>query len=290
MSAVLNKKRRAASRLWPKGVAYLYVVDLCEPSIDVLNSKTYYELGFITSGLDQPQDVWVDRKGNLYASNLFGGDITEYARGDWSAPIFTYSANMSEPYVVTTDANGDVYEGDANNGYINEYYQQQNNNTVASCQPIAGGFDGIIALAVDSHNDLFAEIFDALNGNYELVEYPGGLAGCPTPTVLPLPEGDMGDYPMAIDKNGNLLFPAGGTVNVVDAPSYSTVNATLGSGFECAQNPTLNKANTLAFVTDGCEDTVTVLNYPSGTVVTVLGAGNGLGEPYAAVPGANAVY
>jgi len=271
-----------------KGVAELYVLDICEPSIDVFNAKTYRELGSIASGLDQPDDLFVDRKGNLYVSNeTLDGDVTEYTSGE---PIFTYSANMGRPYVVTTDAKGDVYEGDTYNGYINEYSQHQNNGTVASCQPVADGNDAVVGLAVDSHNDVFAEINDTDTFSYELVEYPGGLTGCPSPAVLPLPTADMAGYPMAIDKNGNLLIPVLGSVEVVDGPSYSTVNATIGSGFQCAANVTLNRANTLAYVTDECNDTVTVVNYPSGTNVTVLGSGNGLTDPQAAVASLNAVY
>jgi hypothetical protein len=52
----------------------------------------------------------------------------------------------------------------------------------------------------------------------------------------------------------------------------------------------LNKANKLPFVTDTCNFTVTIVNYLQGTNVTVLGTGNGLSEPEAAVEHPNAVY
>jgi len=279
---------RMAHRQFAKPAAnppYLYVADSCEPSIDVLNGKTYYELGSITDRVSGPTDVFVDSKGNLYVANADSGNVTEYAPGDWSAPSFTYSVNMQAPFAVTADAHGDVYEGDYN-GYINEYYQKQNAETVVSCQPAAPGEFGlpnpVVGVAVDSSNDVFAMV-DA--SSVYLVEYPGGLDNCPPPKVLPL-----GGENIAVDKNANLLIANGTSVEVVDEPSYSEINATIGSGFSCAGNVRLNKGNTLAFVTDTCNDTVTVVNYPSGTNATVLGTGNGLSEPVAAVPAPNAVY
>jgi len=269
-----------------KGLPYLYVVDACGPVVDVLNGKTYYELGSITNGLNAPRDAFVDRKGNLYVANFNGANVTEYAAGNWSAPSFTYDVNMVNPQEVTADANGNVYEADSANGFINEYYQGSN-IAITSCQP--GYFT--YGVAVDGRNDVFAETTDDNNGQPELVEYPGGLNNCPSPTVLPLPSADVGGgFPVAVDKNANLLIPNGDDVEVVDAStSYGTVNASLG-GFECASNVTLNKANTLAFVTDSCADTVTVVNYPTLTIANVLGSGNGLSEPYAAVAAPNAVY
>ena len=73
------------------------------------------------------------------------------------------------------------------------------------------------------------------------------------------------------------------------APTYDSATATL-AGFECALNIRLNKANTLAFVTDPCAHTVTIVNNPSLTIAAVLGTGNGLSMPIAAVEHPNAVY
>jgi len=76
----------------------------------------------------------------------------------------------------------------------------------------------------------------------------------------------------------------------VQSPNYNTVSRTIGSGLSCAQNVRLNEANTLAFVTDVCNNTVTVVNYGGGSNTRVLGAGNGLTRPVAAVEDPNAVY
>jgi len=270
-----------------KAVPYLYVADQCEPSVDVLNSKTYYELGSITNGVSEPYDVFVDLKGNLYEADG-NGYVNEYSRGSWSAPSFTYSANTAYPFAVTVDDHGNVYEGDDGNGYVNEYYQEQNGATVSSCQPF-GGEGAVKGVAVDNQSDVFVQGFTyAYSDSNELVEYPGGLNSCASPTIL-LPLGTAAGG-IALDKNRNLLIANGTNVEVVDAPSYSTVSGTIGSGFCYATTVRLNKANTLAFVADDCNDTVTVVNYPGGTNAAVLGTGEGLIEPYAAVAVPNAVY
>jgi len=273
------------------GSPYLYVADSCEPAIDVLQSKTYYEVGSITNGVSNPGGIFADAKGNLYVFNavnggLGSGNVTEYAPDNWSEPIFTYNADTYDATAVTVDAHGNVYEGVYGNlsGSINEYYQQQ--NVAASCSIGSLTASG---LAVDGQNDVFAELPNSNGSAFELVEYVGGLNTCGQ-TVLPLPSADMDGGTIALDKNGNLLIANGPTVEVVDAPGYSTVNAAIGTGFGCANNVTLNKANTLAFVTDICNDTVTVVNYPSGTNATVLGTGNGIFDPVAAVEHPNAVY
>jgi hypothetical protein len=268
---------------------YLYVVDACGPAVDVLRAGKYDELGYISNGVIEPSDAFVDSNGNLYVADQ--SDVTEYAPGNWNAPSFTYNANAYVPFAVTTDANGNVYEADEGSssdvGVINEYYQNRN-VAIASCAPL-NGEDLILGIAVDSQNDVFASVFDYSTEAAELVEYRGGLNNCSSLTVLPLAGAGFGG--LALDKNGNLLIAnLDGVVDVVDAPSYSSVNATIGSGFCAPDNVRLNRSNKLAFVTDICNNNVTVVNYPSGTNRTVLGTGNGLSEPYAAVEAPNAVY
>jgi hypothetical protein len=282
-----NARGRATKAARGISTPYLYVVDSCGPAIDVLRSSDYSIAGSITDGLNYPVDAFLDSHKNLFVANYGGETVTEYAPGDWSAPVFTYSANMGIPLVVTTDASGDVYEGDYN-GYINEYYPGRNSPTIASCLPTAGGDNDVYGLAVDGRGDVFARIFSYKSELPEIVEYPGGLNNCASPTVLTaLSPGGGG---IAVDKNDNLIIGASSTVQVLDAPNYNAVSATIGSGFACATNVRLNKANDLAFVTDTCNDTVTVVNYPSGTNAAVLGTGNGISKPYAAVEAPNAVY
>lgn len=292
---VRHLRGRAAGSRDAKPLAatpYLYVADDCEPAIDVLHAKTYAELGHIYSDVSSSvADVTLDSKGNLYATNSTGfgsenGNITEYAPGNWGEASFVYNANISAPTAVAVDTRGNVYEADED-GFINEYSQAQN-ISIASCSLELGGAFGV---AVDSSNDVFvsARIFGLPS---ELVEWPGGLNDCQDQTVLALPGGAVGGG-MAVDRGGNLLIAnsAEQDVEVVDASSgYSSVDHTIGSNFVCPDTVRLNKANTLVFVTDSCADTVTVVNYPSGTNAIVLGTDYGISEPRGAVEQPNAVY
>jgi hypothetical protein len=258
----------------------LYIADAGTNEVDLLRNKTYRDVGVITNGVSGPQDVFLDRQGRLYVANATTSDVTEYAPGNTSAPIFTYSAHVVFPDAVTTDARGNVFEGDAN-GSINEYFQGSN-GVVASCSQ-GGNVDGV---AVDSSGDVFVDVFVLPSGPAELVEYPGGLSKC-SATILGATLSAAGG--VALDNNRNLLVCNGGEVSVIDPP-YTNVTRTIGSGFAFTIAVTLNKSNTLAFVSDSTNNTVTVVRYPRGTNLTVLGIANGLKAPLGAVDQPNAVY
>jgi hypothetical protein len=87
---------------------------------------------------------------------------------------------------------------------------------------------------------------------------------------------------MSFDKNNNLFVANGTRVLVVDPP-YSSITGSIGSGFALATDVTLNKRNSLAFVADLANGTVTVVGYPGGSNLTVLGIQNGLFAPWWAV-------
>lgn len=262
----------------------LYVLSNSESVVYMLRNKTYRGLGAITNGVNGPRGAFLDRQGNLYVANAGAGNVTEYAPGT-NTPSFTYSANMSAPNSVTVDTSGDVFEVD-NDGFINEYFQGFN-VAFASCGLSA--FGHLLGVAVDSAGDVFVSINIDISGYniHEIYEIPGGLGNCvSTMNVFGSLNVITG---LAVDANSNLLIAAGNAVEVLDPP-YESVSSTIGSGFSDAVDVKLNRANTLAFVTDSANQTVTVVSYPGGSNVTVLGRRNGLLSPYAAVDGPNAAY
>jgi hypothetical protein len=256
----------------------LYVADTGTNGIHLFHGRKYRSVGSITKGIDYPVDVFLDSHSNLYVANLNAANVVEYAPGNTAFPVFTYTADMLYPSAVTTDQKGHLFEGEQT-GTINEY-DVDANSTIAVCTP-SSGFQ-ITGLGVDRLDDVFAAITDT-----GIVEYTGGLQPSCSEKSLPVAINPRG---IALDNNGNLVVAAGAAVDVIDAPSYDRVTSTIGSGFSCAANVRLNKANTLAFVSDLCNNTVTVVRYPSGTNVTVLGGANGLVNPSAAVDWPNAVY
>jgi hypothetical protein len=122
-----------------------------------------------------------------------------------------------------------------------------------------------------------------------IAEYPGGLRGCNLQDTGILLSDQLILGGMAFDKYDNLLVANGTRVLVVDPP-YSSITGMIGSGFAKATDVTLNKKNSVAFVTDLLNGTVTLVSYPGGSNLTVLGAQNGLYAPYGAVDWPNAAY
>lgn len=270
--------RPSVSHLAGKLPHDLYVADRYYNAVLLLHNRTYSDDGLITSGINVPSAVFVDKKGHLYVAN--SGNVAEYAPGNTGGPIFTYSNNMTVPASVTADAYGNVFEADAD-GTINEYYQGLN-LPAASC--FVGSYRNASGIAVDAGGDVFVSTDGEPS---QVMEYPGGLNGC-NPNVLGVrPINKVGG--MAIDAKGNLLVCDLSEVDVI-APPYSAITGTIGSGFVAAANVTLNKSNTEAYVTDTFYRTVTVDSYPGGTNLKVLGTADGLNNPRAAVDSPNAVY
>lgn len=266
----------------PRNLRDLYVADNGTGAIDVLRNKSYRDIGVISYGIDQPVDLFLDRKGNLYVANYSGGNISEYAPGNLGAPNFVYSKNMVNPKGVTTDAHGNVFEADAN-GTVNEYFQGSK-GLIASCSA-PYGIQSLNGIAVDSSGDVFVD--SQFSGVYTAIEeYPGGLKGCNAQVRDGV--GALG-HGFALDQNNNLLVAAGGQVLKFSSPYYSPAGS-IGSGFSNAVSVTLNKKNTIAFVADSANGTVTLVSYPDGTNLMVLGTQNGLADPVAAVDWPNAVY
>jgi hypothetical protein len=264
--------------------AELYVSDGNLNAVEILKNDGWKNVGSIDNGTNGPDGDWYDMHG-LYVANDAGADVTQYTPQYFA---YTYSTGMVDPVDVTTDSPGNVYEADYDypdgNGFVNEY-AQESNTIVQSCSP-GGAVEGV---AVDKHGDVFVDYnvgtYPSVTGY--IVEYRHGLAGC-NGTVLGVTLDFAGG--MAFDKQANLivcdqLAPA---VDVI-APPYNAVTSTLGSGYDDPLHVTINKKNTLVYVTDLYAATVDVLNYPSGSSVVTLNSSEGLSGPTGAVDGGNDV-
>lgn len=250
----------------------LYVADDDANAIELLSNTGYKKAGIIKDKISGPTDVFLDEKGRLYVADADGQRVTEYEPGK-STPSFIYNVSMNYPYTVAVDTQSNLFEGDLY-GAINEYAQGIN-RVVAGCT-VPGP---VFGLAVDSSGDLFADYFGKPMGPAKVIEYQGGLtSSCNAKTVAKsaAPGG------IALDKNGKLLVAEGSKVVVID-PRNANAAVKIGSGFASAVNVHLNKDNTEAFVTDNSNNNVTVVSYPAGTNMTVLGTDQGLKAPRAAV-------
>ena len=262
------------------------------PSLEgQLEAPGWNKIGAIVEALsNQPASNWVDKRGNLYVPGYnftVNGpsqpQVTEYNPS--GTLKFVYSSNVLFPSGVTTDAHGNVFEADSFYG-VNEYHQGSN-TVVAACP------GGRRSVAVDAKGDVFAG-YNTSGYTGAIMEYSGGLAGC-SGTVLGVSIGVLGG--LVLDKSANLVVcdETNGAVDIIDPP-YTQISGHLGRDFgpyslrfAMPVTVSINKDNTLAYVTDWAEQKVDVVTYPAGGAFAQVGSGSGLIDPQGAVDESNYV-
>jgi streptogramin lyase len=246
---------------------------------DVLALKdgSYKSAGEITSGVDGSDGIWVDNHGNLYVSNFNSATVTEYAPGG-SSPICTYSG-MLDPTNVTTDDAGNVYVVDfyvdQNPGYIDKFAQCS--DTISQQYPISSGPQGV---AVDRHGDIFVSYYS--HGGAFVEFKHGSSQATPLGVTTVLPGG------LVLDKNDNLVADDDNSI-VVIAPPYTSATPIVTS-VSGPFRDSLNRKEDLLFSANTGSNTVTVYRYPSGQLVTTLGASNGITSPLGVAESPNATF
>lgn len=255
----------------------LYVSDPGNHAIEILQGHPWGTVGTITSSLNEPQGLWLDKNRHLYAANFGNGSVTEYDPA--GNLVFTYTAGAQASTSVTTDRFGNVYEGDWS-GFVNEY-QPHVNSVALTCS--IGADTNIGGIAVDARGDVFVSNSDFPG---HIIEFKHGLlnshcTGTTLAVALLVP------YGIALDSHNNLIVAdVGGTIDIV-APPYTSISGTLGSGWNMPVCVTINKANTRAYVGDFGAKTVTILTYPGGATIQTLGSTNGLNTPYCGIDSKN---
>ena len=243
--------------------------------IDIFSAKGTNppEKGQITTGLSNPERLFVDKSSNVYATNLGNDTITAYKPGATS-PFLTISNGVSTPTGLTVDAAGTVYCANVGNDTVTEYPKGK---TSPSLTIPMGSYDPEY-LAVDAKDNLYVSA-----GNGVIVFAPGSTSG----TDLDLNAVSPGA--IAVDKSGNIILVDSGanTIDVFPAgktqPS-KTIPVTSGTAFALTLNKSENEIYVTVDVTGGF--IVQQLAYPNGTSLSDK-IGVGYGEwPIAASPDA----
>ncbi|HEX3671875.1 MAG TPA: hypothetical protein VHT92_09265 [Candidatus Cybelea sp.] len=229
------------------------------------------EKGQITTGLSNPERLFVDKALDVYSTNLGNNTITAYKRGTTS-PFLTISNSVNTPTGLTVDAEGTVYCANVGNDTITEYPKGK---TIPSLT-----IDAFAEyLATDANDNLYAS-----EGSNVYEFAPGSTSG----KDLNLNIGSPGA--LEVDKSGNIIvidessnaidvFPAGQT-----QPSEK-IPVTAGSPFALS----LNKKETAVFATVEVNGGFILqeLAYPKGTTLTTKISGTTYGEwPIAVSPDA----
>jgi hypothetical protein len=245
--------------------ARIYVADYLHSDVEV-----YSQVGTnaapcrkITTGVSNPEGIYVDAKSTLYVANYIGNTITEYPHAG-KTPAITISP-AAPAYDVFVGVDRTLYAAEPTMDQVAEY-------PVGATSPsqtlaINGGAYGV---ATDNQNNLYVSYLSNSDGLSHVEEFaPGATTGTNLGFTVPFAGELKLDHENDIiigDRNDNVIdiFPPGAT-----SPSQTIPTAGRPVYF-C-----LNQAETLLYVSGPNE--VQVFDYPSGAqVVTIT---NGLGVP-----------
>jgi hypothetical protein len=205
------------------------------------------EIGQITTGLSNPERLFVDKDGSVYASNIGNNTITAYKAGA-TTPFLTISNGINGPTGITVDAAGTVYVANVDGDTITEYPKGKTSPKIT----ISASAE---YLATDSKDNLYAAEFPSVE-----VYKKGSMTG----TALNLTIGSPGALEVA--KDGTVIIIDGSTNNLDYFPAGKTSpSASIALGgfpFGIA----LNKANSQVYISnlDSSDFEIQSVAYPKG--------------------------
>ncbi len=213
------------------------------------------EKGQITTGLSNPERLFIDKSLNVYATNLGNNTITAYKRGATS-PFLTISDGVNSPTGLTVDAAGTVYCANVGNNTVTEYPKGQTSPSLT----IPMGSNTPEYLAVDSADNLYVSA-----GNVVMEFPPGSTKGKDLGLVIGAP------WALEVDKSGNIVIidEAANTIDVFphgQTQPSKKIAVTAGSAFGLSLNKSETQLLVTVEVTGGF--IVQTLAYPNGTSLT----------------------
>jgi hypothetical protein len=223
------------------------------------------EVGQITSGLSNPERLFVDSHGSVYATNIGTGNgtVTGYKAGQ-TTPFITISNGVNRPTGLTVDAAGTIYCANVGNDTITVYPKGQTSPSLT-----INYFAEY--LATDAHDNLYA------SGTAVEEFAPGSATG----TNLGLPA-----YPGAleVDKKGNLIVLYGSTVEYFPAGQTSPSKEISVSGSPFALSLSKNNKELAVSTEVATPFVIQTVAYPNGTSFSDKLSNNGGDWPFALSP------
>jgi hypothetical protein len=239
----------------------LYVSDEGQGIVDIFSVPKYSLVGQITNGIDQPEGLATDKKGNLYVSNLSGNTITVYKPGATS-PFLTLTESEG-PDDVAVGSNGYVYAADSGGG-VAVYPPGATSPTTRLTNSAIVSATGV---AVDASNNVYTD-GSTSNGGAVVVEYANasgsganlGLTGLEEPSGV------------IVDKNNNVVVSDFGLSEIlIYPPGQTSPSGTIAA--PSADRSAINKAENVIYAGLGFNYGAGVYDYPSGTLVTTISTG-----------------
>lgn len=150
-----------------KGKDLIYWGNFDNNTITIYSSKGVNgkQEGQITTGLSEPERLFVDKQLNVYATNPGNNTITAYKPGQTS-PSLTISYGVNGPTGLTVDAAGTVYSANTGNNTVTEYPKGQMTPSVTITLSSSPEY-----LATDAQDNLYVAT------GSEVLEYAKGTTG-----------------------------------------------------------------------------------------------------------------
>jgi sugar lactone lactonase YvrE len=219
-------------------------------------SSSGKQTGQITSGLFNPERLFVDKQGAVYATNIgYNGSnknsITGYKPGQ-TTPFITITNGVSRPTGLTVDAGGTVYCANVGNDTITVYPKGQTSPSLTINVASSPEY-----LATDSKDNLYAQVG---TGVEEFA--PGSKTG----KNLNLNVGSPGA--LEVDKSGNIIVldDSSDTIDYIPAGQTNPSKKISATGFPfglalSADNKTLY----VSVETNSGPFVIADIPYPNGT-------------------------
>lgn len=236
--------------VWPNGgKQVLFVADPQDSQILMYDPKTPNPSpeGSITTGIDYPFGVAVDKKGTLYVANLLGGSpdigsVTVYKKGS-SSPSLTITTGMSNPYGIGVDSKGNVFAAMLGNNTMVGY--QAGATSPFETVSFPSGSQ-VLGLGVDAKDNVWLGS-DSNNAVYEVP------AGSTTPQNANL-SGLSGTINVAFGPKDVMYVSNFGSSNVqVYAYGTTSPSMTITNGIE-KNGPTLGGFSKSAYFQSNQDD------------------------------------
>jgi hypothetical protein len=226
--------------------------------------------GSITTGINVPFGLAVDKNSKLYVANLGGSTVTVYPKGKTS-PSLTISTGIDGPYGVGVDSQGNVFVSNLNNNTITAYKAGQ----TTPYETINFNSEGqAVGLNVDGNDNVWVAC-DTTNAVYEI---PKGTA---TPKNADL-TGLSGPIGVSFGPSDVMYVSNFGSDNVqIYAYGTTTPSATITSGIN---GPTQNGVTHSGYFFQSNQDDNVVGYKPGQTSPFSTLAGNSSPTGVAAIP------
>lgn len=235
--------------------ALLYVANYNANSVTIYSAVGHNQapIGKITSGIDGPEGMAVDRLDRLFVTNTSNNTVTVYRRGGIT-PVKTYSSGLNGPAGVVIGNDGTVYVSNLYGNNVDAYARGSSTPT-----RIYTGLNFPIAVTLDAVNNLYVT-----NGS-GITKFPSGSThGTNLGIVLQNPSG------IAIDKQRNIVVANQMPPGIYVYPPGKT-QPSLVFGKEGDPNPIafLGSEQRL-FAGEPLSNTVNVYAYPTGAKVNAI--------------------